>query len=133
MQPAVHKYILTTKRNISHIRALVRKTDTLDTQTKEEILRDLFNAQEQRPVTYEPKPKPEKKKLLPWLYILNTYLKKYGVAQTSLMLNLSERVIRCITEGSCIPTERIQKQICVQYAGDIGLSYAEVADGKFKA
>lgn len=131
MQKAIYKYVFTTAKNILHIHFLVRKTDSLNNAAKEEILRDLFNAQEQRPVTYEPK-KPAKKKVLPWLVILNTYLKKYGVAQTSLMLNLSERVIRCVTEGSCIPTERIQKQICVQYAGDNGLSYAEVADGKLK-
>lgn len=126
----VYRYVCLPASTLRSIRSLVRHSSSMSLAQRDEILLQLNNTQEVRPVPEPPKEKP--KALLPWLAVFNSYLSRYGEAQTALMFGLPERVIRCITEGSCIPSERVQMQILVHYAKDVGLSYAEVANGKLK-
>lgn len=125
----IYRYICLSARNIGKLRTIVRNNKTLSEAEREEISKGLLDAQDLRPVIDEQKPK-KKETVLPWLQILNTYLARYGIAQTSLMLNMSERVLRCITEGACVPSEKLQKQICVLYTKDSNQSYVEVVNGK---
>lgn len=127
--PVIERYILLSANTMRHIGMLVKQSKDTKASIKEEFAHAVANATDIRP-------KPEVKKPvahgLPWEQIFKSYLAKYGEAQTALLLGMPERVIRCITEGSCIPSERLQRQIVLRYAKDSGLAYAEVASGKFK-
>lgn len=120
----IYKNVRLSASTLRTLRRLVKGCSEMSVAQRDAIVLELNNTQILRAVPDPEPPKEKQKAILPWLAIFNSYLHRYGEAQTALMFGLPERVIRCVTEGSCIPSERVQLQILVQYAKDVGLSYA---------
>ena len=121
------KDVILTQRQISKLKEILRRSRSL-TKAEKDDYTIAFNCAK----TYEPLEKRAGRIVaslptcgIQWEKILHFYLAKYSEGYVSLLLGIPESVLRSITSGSCVPSERLQSQMLAKYAKDRDISLVE--------